>query len=165
MDEKSTNDVKQRDSNENKPEQPDPNQPELVGGALIIVRNGLQEILTLPTGIARAFLAARDANELSDNSFPFSKINEMYSTYGIPVMRSDLGSGPESRSVILSREEVDLLGCFAFVRSDGQIDAINSEMINGDVLILLPADFGDMDPKIANRELTKLFPNGLGFVE
>ncbi len=107
----------------------------------------------------------REHGEISQDALPFAYINDLFSDQMCPVMRVDLDTGTVPQAVLLTRAEVDALGCFAFVKADGQIEVINSEMMLSDKLILFPEDLGDMSYEDARDEFLEMFPNGLGMVE
>lgn len=104
----------------------------------------------------------RESGEISKESIPFSEINDYFSQYFLPIMRRALGNPP--RAVVLTKNEVFALGCFAFINSAGQLEVMDSEDMNGD-LVLLPKHFGNLDDTQANKEFLNRFPNGLGVIE
>lgn len=110
-------------------------------------------------------LQGRESGELSPEALPFRFINELFSTYYVPVMRRDLASSSGLQAVELTRNEVDALGCFAYVNALGVIEVIDGEMMNAGKLILFPEDFGDMDDADAGKKFLSMFPNGLGVIE
>ncbi len=114
--------------------------------------------------LEQKLLQRREHGEISKDALPFAYINDLFSDQMCPVMRCDLDTGTVPQAVVLTRAEVDALGCFAFVKADGQIEVINSEMMQSDKLILFPEDFGDMGYEDARDEFLEMFPKGLGMV-
>ena len=104
----------------------------------------------------------REHGEISQDALPFAYINDLFSDQMCPVMRCDLDTGTVPQAVVLTRAEVDALGCFAFVKADGLIEVINSEIMLSDKLILFPEDFGDRSYEDAHDAFEELFPVGLG---
>ncbi len=107
----------------------------------------------------------REHGEISQDALPFAYINDLFSDQMCPVMRVDLDTGTVPQAVVLTRNQVDMLGCFVFVNEHGIIEVINTEMMQSDKLILFPEDFGTMDAAMANKDFLRMFPNGLGVVE
>ncbi|OGJ62078.1 hypothetical protein A3C37_01525 [Candidatus Peribacteria bacterium RIFCSPHIGHO2_02_FULL_53_20] len=102
----------------------------------------------------------RARQEVSSETMPFDFIDELLSR-GSPIQREDLRNASGERAVELVKQEVDHLGCFAFINAQGCLEVIDADCIN-DSLVLLPQHFGNVEQNQAMELLAEYFEFGLG---
>lgn len=88
-------------------------------------------------------LRRREMNEVSPHNFDLNfifRLNEMDQ----PLTRDNLVSETGNHAVVLTRDDLDTLGCVDFIHVSGTRIVLEPEQLrNGDVLILYPEELGN----------------------
>ena len=88
--------------------------------------------------------AKREAKELSPYDFDLNYVFRLNEA-GLPLTRTDMLHETGSQALILSREELDVLGFLCFIRVSGERMLIEPESLDPhDVFILYPHEVGDI---------------------
>ncbi len=112
-----------------------------------VVDADARQLMSSPYEVAqrkRGELAQRrEAKEISPHDFDLNfifRLNEI----DAPLTRKDLVHETGNQAVVISREDLETLGCVDFIHSSGERMVIEpSSLREGDVLILYPEELGD----------------------
>ena len=87
----------------------------------------------------------REAKEVSPHDFDLNFIFQL-NQIDAPLTRRDLNHETGTQAVVLSREDMEALGCLDFIHRSGERMLTEPESLSeGDVLILYPEDLGDVE--------------------
>lgn len=87
----------------------------------------------------------REANEISPYDFDLNFVFQL-NQIDAPLTRRDLNHETGVQAVVLTREDLEALGCLDFIHSSGERMLIEPESLReGDVLILYPEDLGNTE--------------------
>lgn len=125
-----------------------PDHHEKIAGKIGAATGETREALQAMTVEARKRLAERrESGELSRYDFDLNWIFQLVE-YGVPLTRKALHHQTGVQAVVLTPEDLETLGDFAYVSADGKIVTIHVGSIpEGDVLILYPEDLGEEDQR------------------
>lgn len=91
----------------------------------------------------RELSCRREAGELSPHNFDLNFIFQL-NQIGAPLTRRDLNHKTGTQAVVVTRDDLEALGCLDFIHYSGERMLIGPESLQKDsILVLYPEDLGD----------------------
>ena len=112
-------------------------------GAKDAIGDAIDPVLARKKQKLRELNARREAKELSPHDFDLNYIFQLNEA-GLPLTRKDMLHETGNQALVLSREDLETLGCLDFVHVSGERMLIEPESLDpNDVFILYPHEVGD----------------------